>query len=147
MIVTLTSNRIIFTMKATNVLLTAVSSMIMTQSAYCFSLANQSSTRLLPAQATASFLQPGWDADSLEQYAGSYEIRPNGQLTVSSADGKLFILPPGETDKAELKWIKGAEYEVVGQQARVIFRKDEQGHVKGLEVHFGNGNSASARKR
>lgn len=135
-------------MKTTNLLLTAIGSMFLTQSAYCFVQPNQSIIAPLTAQSTYGW--SGWSTestDSLERYAGEYEIGPGEQLKISVSDGKLFLLPPGETNKAELKWVRESEFAVVGEPAQVFFRADHSGQVTEVEVRFGNGASTKARKR
>ncbi|MBO0952513.1 alpha/beta hydrolase family protein [Fibrella forsythiae] len=85
-------------------------------------------------------------AQALATYVGTYEIAPGQQLSVSFANGKLAITPPGETTKVDLKPVREAEFEVVGQPAHLVFRKDAAGKVLAVEVRFGNGGSATAKK-
>jgi len=135
-------------MKTTNALLIAISSLVLTQSAFCFARPNGSTSDPLTTQAIRGW--SGWtteSTDSLERYAGDYEMGPGEQLKISVSDGKLYLLPPGETNKAELKWVRESEFAVEGEQARVFFRADNSGQVTEVEVRFGNGASATAKKR
>ncbi len=84
--------------------------------------------------------------DSLQQYVGQYEIAPDQQLTVSASDGKLYILPPGETTKVELKPVSETQFDVAGENAHLSFKKDYAGNVLQVEISFGNGASATAKK-
>ncbi len=84
--------------------------------------------------------------DSLQVYVGTYETAPAQRLTISLAGEKLYILPPGEDTKTELKQISETEFDVVGETAHLLFKKDAAGQVVQVELRFGNGASATARK-
>ena len=96
--------------------------------------------------ASSGMAKSGVVADSFQLYVGRYEIAPDQQLTVSFADGKLYILPPGETTKVELKPVNDVEFDVVGETAHLVFRKDQTGKVLEVKISFGNGASATAKK-
>lgn len=85
-------------------------------------------------------------ADSLQVYVGTYEIAPGQRLTISLDGEKLYILPPGEAAKTELKRISKTEFEVVGETAHLLFTKNVAGQVWQVELKFGNGASATAKK-
>jgi hypothetical protein len=99
-----------------------------------------------PKKASPSVAKLSGVADSLQRYIGSYEIAPGQQMTVSLSDGKLYILPPGETTKAELKRVNDSEFVVAGEEARLFFKSDQTGAVLQVEVRFGNGASATGKK-
>lgn len=103
-------------------------------------------TPSMTTQPTTSAAATGGVLDSLQAYAGAYEIAPGQRLTVSLSDGKLYILPPGETTKVELKPVHESEFEVVGEAAHLLFKRDHAGQVQHVEVRFGNGASATAKK-
>ena len=104
-------------------------------------------TQSMPAQTTSPVIDPvSGKPDSLQRYVGDYEIAPGQRLSVSLSEGKLYILPPGETTKAELKSVNEAEFDVVGEEAHLLFKKDNMGQVIQVELRFGNGASATAKK-
>ncbi|ARK12878.1 acetylxylan esterase [Fibrella sp. ES10-3-2-2] len=105
------------------------------------------SVRLTTPQASAS-TSPARELteEDLAAYVGTYELAPGQQLSVSLANGKLAITPPGETTRVDLKPVYETEFEVVGQPAHLVFRKDSAGKVLAVEVRFGNGGSTTAKK-
>ena len=86
-------------------------------------------------------------SDSLQAYVGTYEITSAQRLTISLAGEKLYILPPGEDAKTELKQISETKFDVVGETAHLLFKKNAAGQVWQVELQFGNGASATAKKR
>ncbi len=99
-----------------------------------------------PTATFSAAAKPDEVADSLFLYTGGYEIGPGQRLIVSLSEGTLYLLPPGETKKVPLKPVDEAEFEVVGEAAHLAFKKDTAGKVLSVEVRFGNGGSATARK-
>ena len=99
-----------------------------------------------PQTTTPAVTKPSEEPISLQLYVGAYEIAPSQQLTVSLSEGKLYILPPGETTKAELKQVNGSEFDVIGETARLFFKRNPSGQIVQVEVSFGNGASAIAKK-
>jgi hypothetical protein len=75
-----------------------------------------------------------------------YELAPGQQLTISLSNSKLYLLPPGETAKAQLEWVKDLEFNVAGEEAKVVFQQDHTGKIHQVEIRFGNGRSTTAKK-
>lgn len=80
-------------------------------------------------------------------YAGTYEITGMGNLTISTKDGKLFILAePLGPEPQELWPESDTQFFVLSQEVTFTFEKDEKGAVSKLLVKAGS-QSFEAKKR
>lgn len=72
-------------------------------------------------------------------YAGTYEITGMGKLTVSTKDGKLFILAePLGPDPQELLPESESQFFVLSNEVTFTFEKDEKGIVSKLKIKAGS---------
>lgn len=79
-------------------------------------------------------------------YAGTYEIAGMGKLTVSTNDGKLFILAnPLGPDPQELLPESDTQFFVLSSEVSFAFQKDEKGAVSKLVIK-GHSQSYEAKK-
>ncbi|GAB3740586.1 hypothetical protein [Spirosoma jeollabukense] len=96
---------------------------------------------------TSHFVYPVQQkSDSLHRYVGTYELAPGQQLTVSLVTNVLYILPPNETAKASLREIGPNKFEVVGEEAHLVFTQAPGGQITAVEIRFGNGAAATGKK-
>ena len=72
-------------------------------------------------------------AKVLNSYAGRYEVPPGMILHVFLEEDKLFGQPEGE-QRVELFPISETTFLARGVDAKVIFKKDEDGMVKGFDL-------------
>ena len=72
-------------------------------------------------------------------YVGTYEIRGMGKLTISTKDGKLFILAdPLGSEPLELLPESDTQFFVLVQEVTFAFEKDEKGAVSKLVIKSGS---------
>jgi CubicO group peptidase (beta-lactamase class C family) len=72
-------------------------------------------------------------------YAGKYEITGMGKLTVSTKDGKLFILAePLGPEPQELLPESSTQFFVLAHEVSFVFEKDEKGALSKLLVKAGS---------
>ncbi|GAB3759227.1 DUF3471 domain-containing protein [Spirosoma pomorum] len=83
---------------------------------------------------------------TLQRYVGAYEVAPGQQLSISLSNDTLYVLPPGETAKSALKLVTDDEFIVVGEEARLFFKRNTAGQILAVEVRFGNGASVTGKK-
>lgn len=78
------------------------------------------------------------DTSLYPAYAGTYEIAGMGRLTVSTKDGKLFILAePLGPDPQELLPESEGQFFVLSNEVTFTFEKDEKGIVSKLKIKAG----------
>lgn len=92
-----------------------------------------------PAERTVVKVNP----EIFKAYVGEYEV--NGKVVVTAENNKLYFQPPGG-GKDELLPISETEFFPVTQNIRIVFKKDVQGAVTGLAVHFGGGQVLEGKK-
>ncbi|MFN0110487.1 MAG: serine hydrolase [Blastocatellia bacterium] len=76
-------------------------------------------------------------------YVGEYEA--NGKVVVTTENNKLYFQPPGG-GKDELLAMSETEFFPMTQNIRIVFKKDGQGAVTGVTVHFGSGQVLEGKK-
>ncbi len=76
-------------------------------------------------------------------YVGEYDV--SGKVVVTTENGKLYFQPPGG-GKDELFPSSETEFFPLTQNIRVVFKKDDQGAVTGLAVHFGDSRILDGQK-
>lgn len=85
------------------------------------------------------------DASVYADYVGEYEMGPNETLSVSSAEGRLFLQPAGQTREELFPESETTYFPTASPDLRISFIRDPDGIVTGMAVHQGRG-SATAKK-
>ena len=84
-------------------------------------------------------------AETLHEYAGDYPLAPQFILTVTEADGTLFVQATGQEKFPVFAMAKDEFfYKVVA--ARVSFQRDAAGKVSGLVLHQGGRDMPATKK-
>jgi CubicO group peptidase (beta-lactamase class C family) len=92
-----------------------------------------------PVERTVAQVNPALFAE----YVGEYEIF-GGKVLVTTEGGKLYVQPPGQS-KQELLPSSETEFFLSSDNIKIVFTKDAQGAVKGVQAHLG-GRVAEGKK-
>ncbi|PRY11256.1 uncharacterized protein DUF3471 [Pontibacter ummariensis] len=76
--------------------------------------------------------------DSLQRYAGVYQLNEQFAITVSVEDGKLYGLAPGDAEKTAFSPVAKNKFIIEGPQTEVEFL-EENGQVHYMFVNMQEG--------
>jgi CubicO group peptidase (beta-lactamase class C family) len=80
-------------------------------------------------------------------YVGEYEMQPGETLSVSTAEGRLYLEPSGQTREELFPESETTYFPTASPDLRISFLRDPDGTVTGMAVHQGRGTATAEKLR